>query len=151
MNEKALRYNSGKIKLSYLPLEIIKQSINQEVLLVGYHEIKSAFDYLELVEEYINSDKPCPDVLAIFSDQKLWHKICAVLEIGAKKYERNNWKKGLAFEEIIDSALRHFAQIITAGSAEDLDDESGLPHIDHIWCNLMFIGYQLFKINTNSN
>jgi hypothetical protein len=61
-----------------------------------------------------------------------------VLEFGAKKYSRSNWKKGLPTTEICESMLRHtFAYL----QGEDNDPESGISHIGHIQCNAMFLGH----------
>lgn len=62
--------------------------------------------------------------------------MCDVFEFGAQKYDRNNWKKGLDTSEIMDSLLRH---LTSYASGEVLDPESGLPHIDHITCNAVFL------------
>lgn len=60
----------------------------------------------------------------------------AVLAFGAKKYERNNWKKGMEWTRLVDSALRH----ITAwNDGEELDPESGLSHLAHAKCCLSFL------------
>ena len=65
-----------------------------------------------------------------------------VLEFGAKKYARDNWKKGLDLNEILDSASRHLFALM---SGEQNDPESGLPHAGHIMCNMMFYEYHKNK------
>ena len=81
-----------------------------------------------------NSNKP---QLSYMLDADIaMNGMCKVFEFGAKKYARSNWKKGLPANEIMDSMLRHM-QAYTNG--EVLDQESGLPHIDHITCNAVFL------------
>lgn len=62
--------------------------------------------------------------------------LAGVLEFGAVKYARGNWHKGLQHADICDSLLRHISSYL---SGEDLDPESGKPHVDHIFCNAMFL------------
>lgn len=59
-----------------------------------------------------------------------------ILRIGAKKYERENWRKGMLWSRIIGACLRHLFAFM---AGEDLDKESGLPHVDHLACEVMFL------------
>ena len=61
-----------------------------------------------------------------------------VLEFGAKKYTPDNWKKGLDKKEILESILRHTADLM---DGKEIDEESGLPIMGHIQCNAMFYNY----------
>lgn len=54
-----------------------------------------------------------------------------VMMFGAKKYGKNNWRQGLAYSRLIDAALRH---ILAYADGEDLDPETGLPHLAHARC-----------------
>lgn len=60
----------------------------------------------------------------------------AVLAFGAQKYDRGNWLNGLKYTETADSALRHLMKFLCG---EELDKESGLPHVDHFLCNALFL------------
>lgn len=60
----------------------------------------------------------------------------AVLEFGSKKYAEGNWQKGISWRATIGCLLRHTFKFMMG---EDIDPESGLPHVDHIACNAMFL------------
>lgn len=67
--------------------------------------------------------------------------VSRVLEYGASKYSRNNYKNGgpmAAKEFLLDSMLRHAMAYM---NGEDLDEESGLPHVYHMACSAMFAAY----------
>ncbi len=62
--------------------------------------------------------------------------IARVLAFGARKYAPHNWRGGFAHSRLLAAALRHlFAHM----KGEDNDPESGLPHVDHAACCLMFL------------
>ncbi len=63
--------------------------------------------------------------------------VAEVLTFGAKKYQPNNWKYvENAHARYIDAAMRHINAYVK-GEVED--PESGLPHMSHAICCLMFI------------
>ena len=61
-----------------------------------------------------------------------------VLEYGAHKYARHNWKKGMPVTQVSESLMRHLFAFLRG---EDVDPESGCRHISHVMCNAMFIEY----------
>ena len=63
-------------------------------------------------------------------------KIAEVLEFGAKKYSRSNWRKGCNHNRYMDAALRH---LLAHNEGEDLDPESGLTHLAHAGCCILFL------------
>jgi hypothetical protein len=64
------------------------------------------------------------------------NQTAAVLKFGAEKYAEHNWRKGFAWSRPLSAAMRH----ITAFNAgEDTDPESGLSHLAHAACCIMFL------------
>lgn len=61
-----------------------------------------------------------------------------VLEYGAKKYGRDNWRAAPGFEwtRLADAALRH---ILAWNNGETNDPETGLNHLAHARCSLGFL------------
>jgi len=65
--------------------------------------------------------------------------VLRVLQHGAKKYERDNWQLVEDAERRYQSALiRHMMAILRG---EEHDEESGLPHIDHVATNALFLSH----------
>ena len=60
-----------------------------------------------------------------------------VLTFGANKYEPNNWQKVEDAEDrYYAAALRH---LMAWRRGEKTDLESGISHLDHVACNIMFL------------
>ena len=60
----------------------------------------------------------------------------AVLRFGAKKYKDRNWEEGIAYSRVFAALQRHLWKW---WSGYNTDDESGLPHLSHAACCLMFL------------
>lgn len=63
-----------------------------------------------------------------------------VFGYGAKKYAAWNWAKGMPFSVVIGCLKRHLAAI---ERGEDIDPESGLPHIGHLMCNALMLQHYM--------
>lgn len=73
--------------------------------------------------------------------------ITKVLEFGQAKYGARNWEKGMSFSRLYGAAIRH---LFAWWSGKDNDAESGLPHIAHAACCLLFlVTYTARKIGTD--
>jgi hypothetical protein len=64
--------------------------------------------------------------------------IVKVMTFGAKKYGDNNWKLVEPKQRYFAAALRHLK---AWQSGEIIDKESGLPHLAHALCSLLFLHY----------
>ncbi len=63
--------------------------------------------------------------------------IVNVLTFGAIKYKANSWQTiDNAQERYFSALMRH---LIAWRDGEKKDHESGLSHLDHVACNLMFL------------
>ena len=60
----------------------------------------------------------------------------AVMTFGAIKYAAHNWRKGFEWSRLYGAALRH---ILAHMNGEDRDPESGMSHLDHAACCIMFL------------
>lgn len=79
-----------------------------------------------------NDGKPDYSLLPLFTldeEVRVWMH-------GARKYNRWNWTKGMVWSVPFASALRHLS---SWQRGEDIDPESGLPHLAHAMCNLRML------------
>ena len=69
--------------------------------------------------------------------RRIIFEIAKVREYGVKKYiDPDNWKK-VGDERYRDAAFRHFMAYLD--DPYGVDEESGLPHLSHLACNIAFL------------
>ncbi|CAL9959710.1 dATP / dGTP pyrophosphohydrolase [Vibrio phage D148] len=79
-----------------------------------------------------NSGKP--ELSFLLSAPHAMTGLAEVFAEGAKKYPRNNWKKGFPKDQLVDSLLRH---LMSYQNGEEVDEETGCCHLDHVLWNAM--------------
>ena len=79
-----------------------------------------------------DNEKPKMDLL----DADALLGLAKVLTFGAQKYAAHNWRNGINYSRVSAALHRHLAAL---QRGEDIDPESGLPHIDHLGCCWMFM------------
>lgn len=63
-----------------------------------------------------------------------------VLRFGATKYDAHNWRGGISYSRLLGAAYRHLGAI---NKGEDYDPESGMPHVYHLACCVMFLSWMM--------
>jgi len=80
-----------------------------------------------------------------FDDDKLPYELIApellvalsaVLKHGAAKYAPRNWEKGMSWGRVFGAMMRH---MWAWWGGEKLDSESGMSHLWHAACCVMFL------------
>lgn len=103
-----------------------------------YPEIKQALELKAIVGEL-------PATAMKFDQDKLplhllsteaMNQTAAVLAFGAQKYAAHNWRDGFVWSRPLSAAMRH---ITAFNDGEDKDPESGLSHLAHAACCIMFL------------
>lgn len=79
-----------------------------------------------------DNGKPRYDLIA----PELLEDVSKVLTFGAKKYEPRNWEKGMSWGRVFSGAMRH---LWAWWGGEDRDKETGLSHLAHAACCIMFL------------
>lgn len=136
--ESAARYNDGKSPLHYLPLTLVLESLEDSSSALS-EEVQTAKRALQAFAQFQQTGDitAISAVLRHMGNLGLWDDCARVLEYGAQKYEAWNWTKGGNWTVPIASGCRHIFRIIYA--KESVDSESGLSHLGHIMCNLVFL------------
>ena len=127
------RANGDKVPMDLIPVSVwrnkwrtaMSQSVDGEELM----DIMYALERWQQGE-----DEPLSSVLAFNN----LDGACRVFAYGAGKYAAWNWAKGMAWSVPLGCALRHMQAVL---DGEFIDDESGLPHIDHVFSNLIMLDY----------
>ena len=65
-------------------------------------------------------------------------QVAHILDYGAKKYDKDNWKKCDDVSRYYDAALRH---MLAYAGGEYSDPESDYPHAAHVITNMLFAMY----------
>lgn len=72
-------------------------------------------------------------------------QVASILNYGQKKYgQKDNWRKGMDWSRLISATMRH---MLAWNEGDNTDEESGLSHLAHAACNLLFLlEYQHYKL-----
>ena len=101
--------------------------------------------FFHVAEDPISIDKKLSGNALKFDDNKLPVNLlsseallqtAAVLKFDADKYSEHNWRQGFAWSRPLAAAMRH---IMAFNDGEDKDPESGLSHLAHAMCCIMFL------------
>jgi hypothetical protein len=73
--------------------------------------------------------------------------VSLVQQFGAEKYERHGWRRGMEWCRMLAAALRH---LFAWALGEDRDPESGLPHLAHAACCVLYLlEYTIERVGTD--
>lgn len=64
-------------------------------------------------------------------------EIAKIREYGIKKYGKSESWKQVEIERYRDATFRHFMAYLD--NPRGVDEESGLPHLSHLACNIAFL------------
>lgn len=128
------RFNDGKPPLDLIPLRILADAWWRHDLTEPQKAAHAALRALAAWQERGAVGSLYEALKALGNPL---HEAAAVLEYGKRKYAAWNWSKGMAWSVPLACAARHLERMIRLG--QDIDDESGLPEVGHVACNLIFL------------
>ena len=151
------RYNTGKPMMHLISPVLLNRSILDYLIGSegdGVEDGEQVKDVILVVLDFLNGvrwDSTGTHTLEVARNYllrdndpvKLLYSVGEVLTMGAKKYAPRNWEQGLSYVDTVDCIIRHGLKYLHAVETGDetlkLDEESGLPHVAHMLCNIMFL------------
>lgn len=100
-----------------------------------------------MTEKFSKNDKEKPTFELL--PFELLADVNKVLQHGQRVYGTNNWrhKEGFKYSRCYNALLRH---MFAWWRGEDIDLESGISHLAHAMCNLIFLTYHS-KVNAEGD
>lgn len=138
-NTVAIKQDTGKPQLSLLPASFFHNLPAPDSLPEDYRNV--AYDLRTSLEYLANYSAEASDtssfvwlinaLTAVMDTYDTSYAaatdLARVMEFGAKKYSRNNWRLGFNDSRLLDAAMRHLTQWFD----NPIDDESGFDHRAH--------------------
>lgn len=143
-----MKHDSDKCRLDLLPGDAISAAMSLEAP-------STVFNPIDIFIDLTTMDSYDGDLTLLLSEltqlvlqQLSWdlvgkrdewaaiNQVGLVMTHGARKYADHNWRKGIHYSRIKGACLRH---LLAYAQGEAMDPESGLPHLAHLACELLFI------------
>lgn len=124
----SLLQDYGKIPPHFLGVNVPSQNDLSSINFIDSIDLRHGIKY--------DQEKSRVDLI----DSDFLEELGMVLKFGSEKYGPDNWRGGIKIRRIIGAALRHLYAIMRN---EDYDKESGLRHVAHLACNVMFLAVML--------
>lgn len=124
----------GKGRCDLMPLDVVGKFLNSKIisLLDIFQQEQSNVDILYNILE-IFADyhyRPCNPSISLTRKVDMMLDVSKHFEEGAKKYEENNWKRGIETKSYIDSACRHYLKVLRG----DKDESHERAFVWNIMC-----------------
>lgn len=131
------RFNQGKPALDLIPLNILAEFHAQNFKDVETITNQTLADMLVQLGDFqirTSGAGALWAIIAMAGDK--WDDCARVFDFGRKKYAAWNWSKGMPWSVPIGCIARHIRAMLRG---EYIDPESNLPHIGHVFCNLVML------------
>lgn len=140
--DKFTKHDGDKLRLDLVTPSFGSRILALECAFTSSYDIQQLLNVKEAMYNY--RSKPNVDIHTMLqivgsaydSIVHVEEAVAAVLTFGAKKYTPNNWQKCEDKGRYIAALGRHLNAML---KDDTFDEESGLPHMDHVLCNLMFL------------